>query len=74
MRSRMIDLITAGELSDWNASVPVGEILSFDWDLFKNCDDTNIAMVVKCIELVDSTYNSIKNINAIEINENEEDI
>jgi len=52
--------------------VPIGEIHNFDWELFKNSEDTNIQMLVKVIEMVDQTYHSMKNINGIEIEEDEE--
>lgn len=38
----MIHVVTQGELKEWNASVPIGEDHHFDWELFKNSDDTNI--------------------------------
>ena len=62
-----IDIIVQGDLADWNKSVPIGEELHFDWELFKNSDDTNIQLLVKLMERVDSTYESIKNINAIKM-------
>ena len=34
------------ELSEWNNSVPIGEIHYFDFELFKNCTDTIIQLLV----------------------------
>jgi len=58
-----------GELKEWNDTVPIGEVHQFDFELFKNSDDTNIQLLVKLMEKVDETYNSIKNLNGIEIEE-----
>lgn len=63
----MIQLLMQGEMKGWNDNVPIGETHVFEWELFKNSSDTNIQMLVKIIEQVDQTYNSIKNINAIEM-------
>lgn len=54
-----------GDLKEWNITVPIGETHQFDFELFKNSDDTNIQMFVKLIENVDETFESIKNINSI---------
>ena len=62
-----------GELSEWNRSVPMGETHYFDFELFKNCADTNIQLLVKLIEKVEETYQAIKNVNAIETKEEEEE-
>lgn len=61
----LIPIAMHGELSEWNASVPIGETHQFDFMLFKNSEDINIQKLVKLIETVDETYHSIKNINAI---------
>lgn len=65
----IIPIAMQGELKDFNDAVPIGEIHQFDFELFKNCDDTNIKMLVKIIEDVDAVYESIKNINGIAIEE-----
>jgi len=41
-----------GELNEWSRSVPIGETHFFDFELFKNCTDTNIQLLVKLIEKV----------------------
>lgn len=56
-----------GELKEWNDLVPIGEIHQFDFELFKNSDDTNIQLLVKLMETVNATYESIKNINGIDL-------
>ena len=58
-----------GELKEFNDSVPIGEVHQFEFDVFKNCDDTNIQLLVKLIENIGETFETIKNINSIEINE-----
>ena len=68
----MIQVLMQGEMKEWNDAVPIGEVHSFDYELFKNSTDTNIQLLVKLIETVDDTYNSIKNINGIEMEEEEE--
>lgn len=55
------------ELKEWNDAVPVGETHNVDFDIFKNSSDTNIQLLVKLIEQVDETFNSIKNINSIQL-------
>jgi len=67
----IIPIAMAGELSEWNKSVPIGETHYFDFELFKNCTDTNIQLLVKLIEKVEETHQTIKNVNAIETKEEE---
>lgn len=61
-----------GELKDWNDSVPIGEIHQFDFELFKNSGDTNIQLLIKLMENVDATFESIKNINCIKLEEEQD--
>lgn len=68
----IVPIAMTGELKEWSKSVPIGEVHHFDFELFKNCADTNLQLLIKLIEKVDETYHSIKNINGIEI-EDEED-
>jgi hypothetical protein len=63
----LIDISMQGDLKDWNDSVPVGETHQFSFELFKNSDDINIQLLIKIIEKVDETFESIKNINSIQI-------
>lgn len=65
----LIDISMQGDLKEWNNTVPIGETHHFDFELFKNSDDTNIQMLVKLIETVDETFESIKNINSITFDE-----
>ncbi len=64
-----IDIIMQGELVEWNKSVPIGEVHQFDFELFKNSDDTNIQLLVKLMETVDETFETIKNINSLKLDE-----
>lgn len=61
----MIPISMNGELSEWNNSVPIGEVHQFDFELFKSCDDMNIKLLVEVLEKVDNTYDIIKNFNNI---------
>jgi hypothetical protein len=65
----LIPIAMTGELKEWNESVPIGEIHNFPFDLFRNCEDTNVQLLVKLIETVDETYQTIKNVNAIKMDE-----
>ena len=49
----LIPIAMTGELSEWSKSVPIGERHQFNFELFKNCDDTNIQLLVKLIDTVD---------------------
>ena len=65
----IIDVSMQGDLKDFNDAVPIGEVHQLDWELFKNSDDTNIQLLVKLMESVDATYESIKNINSIKMDD-----
>ena len=58
-----------GQLKEFNDVVPIGEAHQLDFELFKNCDDRNIQLLVKLIEKVDETFETIKNINNIQLDE-----
>ncbi len=64
-----IDISVQGDLREWNNSVPIGEVHQFDFEIFRNSDDINIQLLVKLIETVDETFESIKNINSIKLDE-----
>lgn len=64
----LIDISMQGDLKNWNDSVPIGETHQFSFELFKNSNDINIQLLTKIIEKVDETFESIKNINSIQIN------
>lgn len=59
----LVDISMAGDLKEWNDTVPIGEIHQFDFELFRNSDDLNVQLLVELIEKVDATYQTIKNIN-----------
>ena len=63
----LIDISMQGDLKEWNNAVPIGETHQFDFELFKNSADTNIQLLVKLIENVDATFETIKNINSIQL-------
>ena len=68
----MIQILMQGEMKDWNDEVPIGEVHNFEYELFKNSADTNIQLLVKLMETVDNAYHSIKNINSIKMDDEEE--
>ena len=65
----LIDISMQGDLKEWNDTVPIGETHQFDFELFKNSGDTNVQLLVKLIETVDTTFETIKNINSITFDE-----
>ncbi|RNI33603.1 hypothetical protein EFY79_18455 [Hanamia caeni] len=65
----LIAIAMTGELKEWSTSVPTGETHYFDFDLFRNCADTNLQLPVKLIEEVDKVYPTIKSLNTIEMEE-----
>jgi hypothetical protein len=65
----IIDISMQGDLKEWNNKISIGETFQFDFELFKNSEDTNISLLVELIEKVDSTYQAIKNINGLDIGE-----
>jgi hypothetical protein len=65
----LIDISMQGDLKEWNDTVPIGETHQFDFELFKNSGDTNVQLLVKLIETVDTTFETIKNINSIQLDE-----
>ena len=67
----LIDISVQGELKQWNKSVPVGEVHDFSFEIFKNSSDTNIQLLVRLIENVEATFESIKNLNSIVLDDNE---
>ncbi len=67
--SSLIDISMQGELKEFNDAVPIGEVHQFDFELFKNSDDANIQLLVKLMEDVDETFESIRNINSITVDE-----
>lgn len=70
--SSIIDISMQGELKEFNDSVPVGEVHEFDFAIFKNSDDINIQLLIGLMGKVEETYESIVNINALPIEEEEE--
>lgn len=69
--SSLVDISMQGDLKEWNDTISIGETYQFDFELFKNSDDTNIQLLVELIEKIDSTYQTIKNINGIDIEDEE---
>lgn len=61
----LIYISMQSDLKEWNNTISIGESFHFDFEIFKNSDDTNIQLLIKLIEKVDSTYHTIKNINGI---------
>ncbi|MEI7736942.1 MAG: hypothetical protein WCI49_15845 [Ferruginibacter sp.] len=67
----IVPVAMTGELKEWNDTVPVGEECEFSFDLFKNCKDTNIQLLVQLIEKVEQTFQTMSNINNVNLDEEE---
>jgi len=65
----IIDVSMQGELKEFNDAVPIGEVHQLEFELFKNSDDINIQLLIKLMETVDETFESLKNINSIKLDE-----
>lgn len=65
----IINIAMQGELKEFNKSVPIGEDHQFEFAIFENSDDANIQLLIKLINTVDETYESIKNLNNIKLEE-----
>ena len=65
----IIDVSMQGDLKQFNDSVPIGEVHQLDFELFKNSNDTNVQLLINLMETVDETFESIKNINSINLDE-----
>lgn len=62
----LINVETQGDLKEWNSTVPEGEIHQFDFEIFRNSADLNIQLLVKLMENIGETYQSLLNINGLE--------
>ncbi len=68
----LVNVETQGDLNDWNATVPVGEVHQFDFEIFKNSSDLNVQLLVKLLENIGETYQSILNVNGLEMDGDED--
>lgn len=70
IRQQVFDLLfqvaVTGELKEWSDSVPVGEFHTFTKEIFEGCSDTNMQLLVKLLNNVESTVDSICNLNNID--------
>jgi predicted amino acid-binding ACT domain protein len=62
----LFELAIAGELKEWNESVEVGESYTFTKEIFEGCTDANIQLIVKLMNKVESTCDSLCNLNNID--------
>lgn len=65
----IIDITMQGELSEWNDSVPIGEVHHLDFEIFRNSEDVNIQLLVNLFDKVNETYETIKGINYIDLDD-----
>jgi hypothetical protein len=65
----IINVSMQGDLKQFNDSVPIGETHQFHFDVFKNSSDTNIQLLIGLMEKVEETFQSIININGIQLDE-----
>lgn len=61
----LFQLAIAGELKEWVEAVEVGESYTFTKEIFEGCVDTNIQLLVKLMGKVETTCDSICNLNNI---------
>lgn len=70
IRGQVFDLVfqvaITGELKEWSDSVPVGEFHNFTREMFEGCSDTNMQLLVKLLDNVERTVDSICNLNNID--------
>jgi hypothetical protein len=70
IRQQVFDLLfqvaITGELKEWSDSVPVGEFHNFTREMFEGCTDTNMQVLVKLLDNVESTVDCICNLNNID--------
>lgn len=69
IRSRVFDILfqlaVTGELKEWAETVPVGESHIFTKEMFEGCNDANMQMIVKLLNDIENTVDSLCNINKI---------
>lgn len=61
----IFQLAIAGELKEWSDSVPAGEIHTFTKELFEGCSDSNVQLLVRLLNKLESTVDSLCNLNNI---------
>lgn len=70
VRQQIFDLLfqlaITGELKEWADSVPVGEFHTFTKEIFEGCSDANMHLLVKLLNQVETTADSICNLNNID--------
>lgn len=70
IRQQVFDLLfqvaITGELKEWSDSVPAGEVHSFTREMFEGCNDINMQVLVKLLNNVENTVDSLCNLNNIE--------
>lgn len=65
----IVNISMQGELKEFNDAVPIGETHQLDFEIFKNSSDTNIQLLIQLMGKVEETFDSLANINGIEIEE-----
>lgn len=68
----MVNVEAQGDLKEWNSTVPEGEVHQFDFEMFKNSEDLNVQLLVKLLEKIGETYQSILNINSLKLDDEKE--
>lgn len=70
IRQQIFDLLlqvaVTGELKEWSDKVPIGESHSFTKKMFEGCSDTNMQLIVKLLNNVEITVDSLCNLNNID--------
>ncbi len=58
-----LNLAMEGDLKDWNDTIESGETFVFDKKLLLTCADTNVQLFSELISKIESTFDTIANIN-----------
>ena len=67
----IVNISMQGELKEFNDAVPIGETHQLDFEIFKISSDTNIQLLIQLMSKVEEAFDSLANINGIEIEEGE---
>jgi len=60
-------LSLAGELKEWEANIEIGETFEFTKELFLSIKDENVQSLVKLLDAVENTFDTLININNLKI-------
>ncbi|MBX3164112.1 MAG: hypothetical protein KF900_06485 [Bacteroidetes bacterium] len=62
----IVNVVMQGELKEWNDIIEIGEEYNISYELLKSCDDTNVLLLVELLDKIETTLETLKNINGME--------